>query len=647
MGKLNPQQTLAVEHMDGPLLVLAGAGSGKTRIVTARIVNLLQMGVPVHQILAVTFTNKAAGEMKERVREMTYKTPLICTFHSLGVRILRRCADHLGYGRDFTIYDEDDAHKLIKICMNEAGIKDREIQPKYFKQMISQAKNQLISPENVDDKELTSKKELLFPGIYDSYQKKLGEYNAFDFDDLLFLTVRLFRECPDVLEHYQKLWNYLLIDEYQDTNAAQYTIAQLLVEKSENIFIVGDPDQSIYSWRGADINNILSFEKDYPQAKIIRLEQNYRSRANILKAANELIRFNDNRYDKELWSDLGEGEKIVVYRAESDRDEANFVVEKICKHERNGVAYSEVVIFYRTNAQSRVFEDALLARRIPYVIVGGISFYQRREIKDLLAFLRMVQTGADFVSFVRTINLPKRGLGLTTINKMRIEAEKRDLEIFDFCEALIESGGCLGGLKLSSKQKAGLSEYLRVLCHLRKVAKEDSLSALVMAVLRETGYLDYLREDKETFEDRRANLDELVAKAIDWEESCEGGELCNFLEELSLKTTLDEANAEKDRVSLMTVHNGKGLEFDVTFLVGMEEDLFPHANSRGNYCAVEEERRLCYVGMTRAKEFLYLTSARMRYLWQEQRVMRQSRFLSEIPEEYLCRLDRQRVKQLR
>lgn len=635
---LNSQQIEAVNHIHGPLLVLAGAGSGKTRIVTSRIVNLLQQGVEPYQILAVTFTNKAADEMRQRVQSMTRAMPLICTFHSLGVRMLRQCADHLEYGKDFIIYDEEDALKLIKVCMDELGIKDREIKPKQFKQLISSAKNQLQFPQDVNTEELTKKVESLFPSLYTLYQQKMKDYNALDFDDLLFVTVRLLKECPAVLQYYQDLWRYVLIDEYQDTNAAQYTIAKLLVEKNQNLFVVGDPDQSIYSWRGADINNILSFELDYPNAKIVRLEQNYRSRANILNAANELIRHNDNRYEKNLWSDLGDGEKITLFVGDTDRKEAKFVVDTVQEHLEKGVPLKEMVVFYRTNAQSRVLEDSFLSERIPYIIVGGISFYQRREIKDILSFLRMLQSGADFVSFNRTIHLPKRGLGETTVKKLRLEADRKGVGIFEFCESILEGQIQVEGLRLSKKQKEGLTDYVNTIRSLKKVEQEDTLSALLRATVCQTNYLDYLRLDKETCEDRISNVNELVAKAAEWEESNEDGSLTSFLEELSLKTTLDEATSESERISLMTVHNGKGLEFDVAFLVGMEEDLLPHANSRGSFSALEEERRLCYVGMTRAKEKLYMTRARTRYIWQEQRIMRESRFCKEVPEKYLDRV---------
>lgn len=636
--ELNSEQKRAVSHSNGPLLVLAGAGSGKTRIVTSRIVNLLNRGVSARQILAVTFTNKAAGEMRDRIKTMTLSDPLVCTFHSLGVRILRQHADRLGYDRNFTIYDEDDSLKLIRLCMDEAFIKDREIQAKYFKHKISGAKNQLLFPDDIDVKELTTKKELLFPDIYAAYQRKMKACNAVDFDDLLFLTVELFRNFSDVLDYYQRLWFYLLIDEYQDTNTAQYTIAKLLVEKSRNIFVVGDPDQSIYSWRGADINNILSFEKDYPDACVVRLERNYRSKGNILNAANGLIRFNDNRYEKNLWSDLGDGEKICVHGLDSDRGEANFIMERIFHHKEEGVSLADMVVFYRTNAQSRLFEDVLLLNRVPYVIVGGISFYQRKEIKDILAYLRMLQSGSDFVSFVRTINLPKRGLGEVTIGKIRLAADQSGEAIFDYCEKLVEGTILPEGFRISSKQREGLADYVSVIKTLRKVSEEESLSALVAAVIEQTRYFDYLRMDKETYEDRRSNVDELVAKAAEWEEVHDSGELFAFLEELSLKTTLDESFSQEDCISLMTVHNGKGLEFDVAFLAGMEEDLFPHANSRGSQAALEEERRLCYVGMTRAKEHLYMTWSKMRYIWQEQRMMRRSRFIKEISEKYVQNL---------
>lgn len=416
---LNQEQNDAVETLKGPLLVLAGAGSGKTRVVTYRIVSLLQSGVPPSKILGLTFTNKAAGEMKERVEKLTKNHVLICTFHSLGARMLRESIHTLGYGRDFTIYDEDDAIKLIKVCLDELGIADKKIDPYAIKKLISDAKNKLQGPEKAFSNDRSPASEV-FPAVYQKYQDRLKSYNAVDFDDLLYLPVTLLFLNPELLESYQNRWEYLLIDEYQDTNQAQYQFVRLLVARTGNICVVGDPDQSIYSWRGANIKNILNFESDYPGAKVIRLEQNYRSRSNILEAANKLIGYNYNRFEKKLWSALGPGEKIKHFSAFSDRDEAQFVLDKIrYYHEHKKIPLKDIVIFYRTNAQSRVFEDRLLFNRVPYTIVGGLSYYQRREIKDILAFLRMVQSGADFISFVRTINLPKRGIGEATLQKFR------------------------------------------------------------------------------------------------------------------------------------------------------------------------------------------------------------------------------------
>ncbi len=634
--KLNEPQADAVNTLEGPLLVLAGAGSGKTRVVTFRIANLLQNGVSSSKILGLTFTNKAAGEMKERIHKLTNSNVLICTFHSLGARILRESISSLGYSNNFTIYDEEDALKLIGVCLKDLNINDKKYEPKGIKNLISRAKNDLKGPDKIDHSDYES--DSLFPEIYALYQKRLMEYNATDFDDLLFLTVRLLREFPNVLEYYQNRWSHLLIDEYQDTNMAQYEIVQRLVAKSHNLCVVGDPDQSIYSWRGANIKNILNFEGDYPQAKVVRLEQNYRSRSNILEAANRLISFNYNRYEKALWSNLGEGEKIKHHTAESERDEARFISDQIrYYHEVHAIPYQEMVIFYRTNSQSRVFEDRFLSTRIPYIIVGGISFYQRKEIKDILAYLRMVHSGADYVSFARTINLPKRGIGATTMEKIRAGAIEEGVSIIAYCEALVDG---IALLKLSAKQMEGIKDYVRIIRELRSISKDCSLKQLVKVAIEESGYMGHLEEDQETYDDRKSNLDELVGKALEWELSTENPTLSGFLEELSLKSTLDETNDSHDRVNLMTIHNGKGLEFALVFLAGLEEDLFPHANSRESEEAVEEERRLCYVGMTRAKEYLYLTDSRLRFLWGTTRAQRPSRFLQEIPREYVEKVRR-------
>jgi DNA helicase-2/ATP-dependent DNA helicase PcrA len=573
---------------------------------------------------------------------------MILTFHSLGVRILRESIDHLGYKQDFLIYDEEDADKLLKSCLAELDVKDQKLDTKSFKQMISRSKNALILPNQVKQSDLSTPAEQLFPKVYALYQAKLKQYNAVDFDDLLLLTVHLLQQHPDVLEMYQQRWHYLLIDEYQDTNAAQYALVRLIVQKNNNLFVVGDPDQSIYSWRGANIKNILNFEKDYQGARIVRLEQNYRSHTNILNAANALIQHNDNRYEKNLWSDLNPGEKVSLFTGMDDREEAAFVVDQIqFHHKQQKIPLSEMAVFYRTNFQSRIFEDQLLQRRIPYVIVGGISFYQRKEIKDILAFLRMVHSGSDYVSFSRTINIPKRGIGEATIEKIRLGAYHENISILEYCHALVDGYPLQNPVKLPAKQKEGLQSYVQCLQTLREVAKRGSLHKLVMETIDRTGYLDHLRLDQESFDDRRENLDALIAKALEWELAMEQEKeettepakfLESFLEELSLKSTLDEASGSQDRVNLMTIHNGKGLEFKVTFLVGLEEDLFPHVNSKASSDAVEEERRLCYVGMTRAKEYLYISNSRMRFMWGTSRAMYPSRFLREIPAEYIQRV---------
>lgn len=636
---LNPEQQIAVEHVDGPLLVLAGAGAGKTRIVTHRIARLLDLGVHPSEILAVTFTNKAASEMQERVARLYAQRVLICTFHSLGARILRESIGALGYAAEVTIYDQEDSDKLLRDCMHKLGIKTTEVKPKVFRSMISDAKNRLQEPNDIDPATLTTSNERIFPDLYNLYQARLREYGALDFDDLLVMTVRLFRECPEALALYQEQWRYLLIDEYQDTNHAQYEMARLLVGPQRNLFVVGDPDQSIYSWRGANIQNILNFERDYPGAKVVRLEQNYRSTSTILDAANTLIRNNRGRYEKNLWSTLGEGEKIELIECESDRDEAEAVVSRIVKrHNKDGIPLQEMAIFYRTNAQSRRFEDSLLAAQLPYVIVGGQSFYQRREIKDILAFLRIVRSGSDFLSFTRTINLPKRGIGDATLEKIGLGASQAGMGVVEYAEWLVAGSG---DVRLSAKQREGLEEYLRIIRQLRQMVREGAaLHELVSETIHLTHYLSVLRADEETFQDRKANLDELIGKAAEWQDNSEGGTLEDFLEELSLRAAADESPETNLGIRLMTMHNGKGLEFQAVYLVGMEEGLFPHMNSRGSDQAVEEERRLCYVGMTRAKQFLHISSARNRFLWGASHFMRPSRFLSEIPERYTYRAGR-------
>jgi DNA helicase-2/ATP-dependent DNA helicase PcrA len=624
---LNPQQLAVVQHVEGPLLVIAGAGSGKTRVVTHRITHLLELGVPASEILAVTFTNKAAEEMRQRVLNLASYNVLTCTFHSLGARILRESIHLLGYASHFTIFDEEDSEKVLKECFTLLNVKEDKAFFKTIRAQISQAKNLLQDPAQL------SNDDSFLSRVYELYQTKLKEYNAVDFDDLLFLTVKLFQESEETLKNYQRRWSFILIDEYQDTNHAQSKMIKLLAKQHHNVFAVGDPDQSIYSWRGADVQNILSFEKDYPGAKIISLEQNYRSRNNILRAANELIGHNPRQYEKNLWSERGEGEKIGLFISESEQLETEFVVKKLLEHHDNDlIPFSECVIFYRTNFQSRVFEDALLRHRIPYVVIGGLSFYQRKEIKDILAFLRLILGSPDFLSFSRAINLPKRGFGEATLEKLRAFSQENSQDVFSTSLAIVQGQKTF---KLSQRQFEGLKKFVEVIFSLREeLKKQIPLNALLTKTIESIDYFELLKEDPETYQERRENIEELISKAAEWEEETGQASLTSFLEELSLKSSHEEKDATKDSVRLMTLHNGKGLEFSVVFLVGMEEDLFPHINSKNSPLALEEERRLCYVGMTRAKDYLYLSASRYRFLWGGARFMHPSRFLQEIPSEY-------------
>ena len=628
---LNPQQKKAVEHVEGPALILAGAGSGKTRVVTYRIAHLLSLGILPADILAVTFTNKAAEEMQKRVAKMQGKRVLTSTFHSLGARILRESISNLGYKRDFTIFDEDDSNKLLKSCLDFLQIKKEKGVLKSLKLLISSSKNDLTAPDELPKDPSESTTEKLFASLYPLYQKKLKELNAVDFDDLLFLTVKLFQEYPHVLKEYQKRWLFILIDEYQDTNLAQYILIKLLSKEHKNLFAVGDPDQSIYSWRGARYQNILNFSKDFPGANIITLDQNYRSTNNILKAANHLIAQNQRRFEKSLWSALGEGEKIGVFQGTSEKEEADFILSQIKKQKlESRLSLEEMVIFYRTNAQSRVFEDLLLSNKIPYQIIGGVSFYQRKEIKDILAYLRLLLSSSDFISFARTLPLLQKGIGQTSLKKLIDLASQQGKPILTLCEEVLTTSL----IKLNHTQKESLQRYLSLLHELRRdLTTSQNLASFIELLIKKTKYAEYLKEDPESFEDRTENLNALLSKAYEWESEKEEPSLSSFLEDLSLKPHREDQNRES--IKLMTLHNGKGLEFTLVFIAGLEEGLLPHANSLENFESLEEERRLFYVGMTRAKKMLYLCSCQMRYIWKSQRWMEASRFLREIPSEHL------------
>jgi DNA helicase II / ATP-dependent DNA helicase PcrA len=629
--KLNKEQQTAVDHLQGPLLVLAGAGSGKTRVVTHRVAKLIENGILAKDILCVTFTNKAALEMAQRIKAMTNANILACTFHSLSARILRQSISEIGYLNDFLIYDNEDSQNLIRKCLEKFDFKKEKSTVKTIKVKISNAKNELISPEDIP----FSKEDELFCKIYPLYQKKLKEANALDFDDLLFLCVKLLQDKPDVRKYFQNRWLFLLIDEYQDTNLAQYTLSKILSQQHQNIFVVGDPDQSIYSWRGAKYQNILNFDSDFENSQTIKLEHNYRSTNTILSASNALIEKNPNRYKKNLWSTLGEGEKINLFSAYNEQEEADFITDKISQYLVKGKKARDIVIFYRTNAQSRAFEEALIARQIPYVIYGGLSFYQRREIKDVLAFLKIVSSGYDLVSFSRTINIPKRGIGKKTIEKLENIAEDNLISIFDVCSKITADKSFLKNISISTKAVESIKEYVQIIQHLRSlVIDKIKLHEVLKVLVEKIGYFSYLKQDPQSFEDRKENIDSLIAKASFWEEKVENPTLINFLEELALVTnTDDDQNTQK--ITLMTIHNGKGLEFDSVFIAGLEEDIFPHINSKNNQAQIEEERRLFYVAMTRAKKNLYISFCAKRFIWGSKRDMRKSRFLKDIPSQYL------------
>lgn len=629
---LNENQKQCVEHLDGPLLVLAGAGSGKTRVVIERINRLIQIGVPSSEIVAVTFTNKAASEMAHRVKISTDQVVLTSTFHSLCARILRESIHHLGFKNSFTIFDQQDSENCLKLCLKNRDIDESKISSKELKQTISHLKNELLLPEDILKSPQPLVKGVILD-LYTDYQNKLKDFNALDFDDLLMLTVKLFQNYPNVLAAYQQRWQFLLVDEYQDTNHAQYLLIKLLVATHHNLFAVGDPDQSIYSFRGANISNILHFEKDFKNAKIITLDQNYRSTKRILEAANTLISFNKKRYEKQLFSNSEIGEKLQVFYADNDHDEARWVLRNI-EHLvlQKKVPYSSIALFYRTNAQSRSYEDELLKWGIPYQIIGGISFYQRREIKDVLSFLRLLIHDNDFVSLERVINIPKRGIGPTLMASILEASQVTKLPVITILEKLINQE--FTGIRANSKQMMGIYEFIQS----RKAALQvinAPLTELISTTIESFKYLEHLKTDPETYEDRKENIAELLNKAKEFEKEFPEKKLELFLEEISLKGSADDEKSNQESIKMMTFHNSKGLEFPYVFMVGMEEDLFPHINCKESHEDLEEERRLCYVGITRAKKMLHLSCARYRLLWGNPRLMVPSRFLEELPKDVI------------
>ena len=636
---LNEPQREAVLHVDGPLLILAGAGSGKTRVLTHRIAYLIEeLGVNPWNILAITFTNKAAGEMRQRVDDLVgfgSESIWVSTFHSMCVRILRRFIDRLGYDSSFTIYDTDDQKTLMKAVCKKIDIDTKHFKERMLLSVISSAKNEMILPEEFELNAGGDFAQLKIAKVYREYEAQLKANNALDFDDLLVKTVQLLQTQPDVCENYQERFRYIMVDEYQDTNTVQFKLVSLLAGKYRNLCVVGDDDQSIYKFRGANIRNILDFEKEYPDAKVIKLEQNYRSTENILNAANGVISNNRGRKDKTLWTANGEGEKIGLRQFDTAYDEAEFIAEDIKREVQSGASYNDSAVLYRTNAQSRLLEEKFIAMNIPYKIVGGINFYARREIKDILAYLKTVDNGQDDLSVRRIINVPKRGIGLTTINRIQEAADARGIS---FYEALLAPEMIPGVGRSASK----LDSFAALIEYFKGQAEKESLTDLLNEILDMTGYAQNLEADDEIdAESRLQNIEELLNKAAAYEEECadrdEKATLSGFLEEVALVADIDSLEEDQDYVVLMTLHSAKGLEFPHVYLAGMEDGLFPsYMTITGDDPEeLEEERRLCYVGITRAEQKLTLTCARKRMVRGETQYNPPSRFVREIPQEVL------------
>jgi DNA helicase-2/ATP-dependent DNA helicase PcrA len=637
LADLNPAQREAVLTTEGPLLVVAGAGSGKTRVLTHRVAHLINAhGIKPQEILAITFTNKAAGEMRERLEDMlggVARSIWILTFHSACGRILRREAPRLGYRTNFTIYDQADQIRLTKAVLEELERDPKRFVPRGIHSQISTAKNNLIGPEEYRQR-VSSFYDQTVADAYDLYQRRLFASNAVDFDDMLFLTVQLLENFPEAREKWQTAFRYILVDEYQDTNHAQYRFLQLMAEKHKNLFAVGDPDQSIYAFRSADIRNILRFEDDFPGTRSIALEQNYRSTNLILRGANAVIENNRERKPKELWSELGEGEPIRVLEVEDEHAEARFVAVEIARLVEEGFNGSEIAVFYRTNAQSRVLEDVLVRQAIQYQVIGGPKFYERAEIKDVIAYLQVIDNPYDAVSLMRIANKPRRGIGDTTIARLQTYADGHGISLWEATEFAEEAG--VGAAPLKAVQA-----FRTLIQSLMAGALELTVPELVQRVLERTGYTDALEAER-TIEaqGRLENLQELVGVAQEYQAASDEPSLSSFLQEISLFADQDALRGEQSLVTLMTLHNAKGLEFRAVFMIGMEEGIFPHARSLEE-AMLEEERRLAYVGMTRAQERLTLTHASSRSLWGARNYNLPSRFIDELPEE---QVERERLR---
>ncbi|WP_337412283.1 DNA helicase PcrA [[Ruminococcus] torques] len=632
---LNKPQKEAVFHTEGPLLILAGAGSGKTRVLTHRIAYLIEeKGVNPWNILAITFTNKAAEEMRQRVDSLVgigAESIWVSTFHSMCVRILRRYIDRLGYDNRFTIYDTDDQKTLMKEVCRKTDIDTKRFKERMLLSVISSAKNEMILPEEFELNAGGDFVQLKIAKVYKEYEAQMRANNALDFDDLLVKTVQLLETQPDVRENYQERFRYIMVDEYQDTNTVQFRLVSLLAGKYRNLCVVGDDDQSIYKFRGANIRNILDFEKEFSDAKVIKLEQNYRSVGNVLEVANSVIRNNKGRKEKTLWTDNEKGEKIRLRQFATAYDEAQFIAEDIKDETAQGANYSDHAVLYRTNAQSRLLEEKFVAMNIPYKIVGGINFYSRREIKDVLSYLKTIDNGKDDLAVRRIINVPKRGIGLTTINRIQESAAARGIGFYD----ALSAPDLIPGIGRSASK---LDSFAALIEYFKGRSEESGVTDLLTEVIEKTGYTESLEaDDPEELEARVQNIDELVSKAAVYEESCsDRGErptLSGFLEEVALVADIDSVAEDRDYVILMTLHSAKGLEFPHVYLAGMEDGLFPSymSISGDDPEELEEERRLCYVGVTRAEEKLTLTCARMRLVRGERQYNSMSRFIKEMP----------------
>lgn len=637
---LNPQQAEAVINTEGPMLIMAGAGSGKTKVLTCRVANLLQKGVRPYRILAITFTNKAAAEMRERVNNMSgpaAKDVWLFTFHAFCARFLRMEIDKLpGYGGNFAIYDTADSQNLIKQILKEMNLDDKRFQPSGILSRISNAKNALQDAAAFA-RQAGDFYEQKVADIYSRYEQKLQLNNALDFDDLLMLSIKLLQENKEVREKYQDRFDYLLVDEYQDTNHAQYLLTKFLAAKHRNICVVGDADQSIYGWRGADIQNILDFEKDYPDAKVIKLEQNYRSTQIILDAANAVIENNTGRKPKNLWTENKSGADIIYFQAVDERDEARFVIEQLQNLQRTeNKKLGDMAILYRTNTQSRIFEEMLIKSGISYNMVGGLKFYERKEIKDIIAYLRVIFNPADSLSLLRIINVPKRGIGDASLAKIQAYAAANNVSLFE----AVSNAAAIDGL--SSRFVSKLDDLAGIIFELMNLASEAPVEDLIDRVLRDTGYLEELENERTPqAQSRIDNLNELISVAQEFAASEEENNLENFLAHVALVSDIDDTELGEDAITLMTLHSSKGLEFPVVFLVGMEEGLFPHARTLMDETEIEEERRLCYVGITRAKEKLFLSSTKMRTIYGNTVTYPPSRFLQEIPARLVKTIKRQ------